>query len=984
MGEHTMDLSMQEKQTLFSEMLDDLSDCAGEPFVLFDFNTGMAQLSASLLRTNILFELDSNQISLADWRRQVDPRDLSRLKKAVDDLRSGRTKEYNLNYRVRDRLGQSRWVNSRGRVFSDPDGRPLFAMGRLSAIEAIGRQLEPFSNLAFRREVREILDGLQPGFLLLVGVDDLKTINLQNGRDFGDALLKDIPRVLRDEAGDRAVYRINGDWFAVNLPSFSREQAEAVFEGLRERMEGQCSLSGGCVAYRDYPATDAATLLLYAESSLDYSKAHGKGVLSFFSAADYEARLRELELREDLQASVNEGFAGFSLQFQAQLRTETYALYGAEALLRYASPRRGEVSPGEFMPLLEQSGLIYPVGLWVIREALRFCREWRRSAPDFHISINMSYSQLTQASIGDDVLEILQKSGLPGEALTIEVTESMELLNYPHLNEVFRRWKKVGIGISVDDFGTGYSSLSRLKEMEIDEIKIDRCFVNGIDKSAYNYRLLRNIVELADSCQIRVCCEGVETQDELAVLEELHPTLLQGFLFSKPCSSEQFAAAFVAKPPAPRAPHAHRAPLPPAPLDTSLEEVAKTILNAENDIFYLSDPTTYELYYLNPAGQKMFGVKDYRGRKCYQVLHGQDTPCGFCTNAYLRKDSFYVWENEHEYCGRHFLLKDRLVQYRGRPVRLEVALDITKQEYVSEAAKERLAFASRIAGYTDTLSSRFSFEDAVNQALASVGDFYQADRAYLFERCPEEEGCWANTFEWCADRVESQKGNLQKVAPEAIRRWMEAFDRDETIVLLNLAPLQQTSPLEWEALHSQGIQRLLAVPIREGGVTVAFIGVDNPRYCIRDDAQIRVLASFLLARMRQDRNERRYQALLQSSNQDLMNALNVGFWTFTFHKQGDRREMTANETAEQLLGMQALTDPAERYRFWASRIPAEARAKVNEAVQEMVRSRRIVQVEYPWEHPVDGRITLRFSGLLMQDGPDLIRLKGCSRIVDTP
>ena len=120
-------------------------------------------------------------------------------------------------------------------------------------------------------------------------------------------------------------------------------------------------------------------------------------MLSFFSAADYEARLRELELREDLQASVNEGFAGFSLQFQAQLRTETYALYGAEALLRYASPRRGEVSPGEFMPLLEQSGLIYPVGLWVIREALRFCREWRRSAPDFHISINMSYSQLTQA-----------------------------------------------------------------------------------------------------------------------------------------------------------------------------------------------------------------------------------------------------------------------------------------------------------------------------------------------------------------------------------------------------------------------------------------------------------------------------------------------------------------------------------------------------------------------------------------------------------
>ena len=116
-----------------------------------------------------------------------------------------------------------------------------------------------------------------------------------------------------------------------------------------------------------------------------------------------------------------------------------------------------------------------------------------------------------------------------------------QLLNYPDLNQIFRQWKTHGISISVDDFGTGYSSLSRLKEMDIDEIKIDRCFVNNIQKSVYNQRLLNNIVELADGCQIHVCCEGVETAEELALLEKLQPSLYQGFLFARPCSEKEFS-----------------------------------------------------------------------------------------------------------------------------------------------------------------------------------------------------------------------------------------------------------------------------------------------------------------------------------------------------------------------------------------------------------------------------------------------------------
>ena len=251
--------------------------------------------------------------------------------------------------------------------------------------------------------------------------------------------------------------------------------------------------------------------------------------------------------------------------------------------------------------------------------------------PGLHVSVNMSYVQLTQESIEEDVLEVLHSSGLPGDALTIEVTESMQLQDYPYLNKIFHRWKEVGIEISVDDFGTGYSSLGRLKNMEVNEIKIDRSFVTNIQKSAYNYRLLSNIIELANGSQIRVCCEGVETVEELEVLRQLKPELVQGFLLAKPCPEDEFEEACIRiqnmglkkESELPTWQKTEEgADMEPAGVQ---DDVAEIILNAENDVFYLSDLTSYELYYLNPAGQRLFGVQDYKGKNaiksCMEKTH---------------------------------------------------------------------------------------------------------------------------------------------------------------------------------------------------------------------------------------------------------------------------------------------------------------------------------------------------------------------------
>lgn len=976
-------------------MLDFLNESTSDHYFFFDLKANQIHFSKNIGKNYPLMEHGQEYVTPQEWCRIVYPQDLPILRESYEKLRGGEKQIHRLEYRVINRQGDVVWISSRGKSQLDQQGRPLWVIGCISEV-ATNSRADGFSGIfgmnQLKRESRELLAGERDGFLLLVGVDDLKSINLKQGREQGNAVLRRVADALEHAAdGKRRIYRTNGDCFAVNLPDADAKQAAAVFNRAQRLLEGLCTLSGGCVPFREYMVPDAKTLYQYAENTLDHAKAQGKNRLMFFSSEDYEKEIATLELKEDLTKSVREGFRGFSLCYQPQVLSGTYRLYGAEALLRYTSPRRGNVPPSEFVPILEQRKLICPVGIWVLDTALEQCRAWRKQEPDFHISINVSYTQLCEENIVQKVLDAVNRSGLPGDAVTLEITESMQLLDYPHINELFLQWKKSGIEISVDDFGTGYSSLGRLKELEIDEIKIDRCFVNNIQHSVYNYRLLGNMLELADSCQIRVCCEGVETEDELTALEELHPALLQGFLFSKPCTPHELEERYL-RPDSPcyrarmEREHAYRSQLHisdiASAMDWSEDELAKVILEAENDIFYISDMDTYELYYVNPAGQRMMGLRDYRGRKCYKAIQGLDEPCPFCTNAVLKRDNFYIWDQQNEHCGRHFLLKDKIVTHQGRRLRMEVALDITKHEVVSRSTQERLIFAQKIAGYTKTLSEYADYGAAVNRVLASVGEFYQADRAYLFAPSPQREGCWDNTFEWCAPNVMPQAENLQNVPPHALERWMDLFDHDRSVVILNLDTLRRESPEEWRILDAQGITRLIAVPVRDRDRTLAFIGVDNPRYSIHDDAQIRVLSSFLLGRIHQERNESRYRELLRANYHDIFEMLGLGLWVIRFDREGKRHEMVANDTMLHVLGIAGIPDPEECYQFWYSRVNDGYRRYVDESIQTMTRSERPVQLEYSWRHPERGDVLVRCTGMRFQDESGMICLKGYHGIVN--
>ena len=213
--------------------------------------------------------------------------------------------------------------------------------------------------------------------------------------------------------------------------------------------------------------------------------------------------------------------------------------------MRYNSPARGRVFPDEFIPVLEQSGLILEVGLWVLREAATQCKKWREFLPELRVSVNFSVLQFEDIHLAEKVVKILNEVGLPTEALTAEITESIELHSSERLINTMRELKSHNISFAIDDFGTGYSNLGYLKQLNVDEIKIDRIFISGIENDTYNHKLISNVIEFAKGNDIRTCCEGVENARELAVLELLLPDVMQGYLFDKPVTADGIERAYI-------------------------------------------------------------------------------------------------------------------------------------------------------------------------------------------------------------------------------------------------------------------------------------------------------------------------------------------------------------------------------------------------------------------------------------------------------
>lgn len=975
----------------YLETIDFLNESTDDYLFLWDFKTGNIYFSGGIHKKYNLPETEDHAVTVKDWEKIVYSRDLSAVQENLRKVINGEKDSHNMEYRLVDREKNRVWISCRGKCRMSEDGSPEMMIGRVSDT-VMGQRVDSLTGLLnaerFSEDMEKCLEEDKKGYLMILGVDNLKNINIKYGRAYGNHVLKVVTEIIEEVVDvSLSIYRLDGDRYAVNIEERNRQEVEEMYTKIQEKTSSYCTLSAGVVSYGEEIIEDSGTLYQYAEDALDRAKQMGKNKLVFFSAEDYEKNLTMIDLQDELRYSIQHDFCGFFLCYQPQVDGTTYKIFGAEALLRYESPSRGQISPEEFVPILEHTELIVPVGEWVLKTALAQCREWRKYLPNLHISVNMSYIQLRKEEIAEKVLELLKQAELPGEALTLEMTESMQLQDYAYFNKTFYLWRKHGIDIAIDDFGTGYSSLGYLKSLETNEIKIDRCFVSRLNHSAYNYRLISNMIELAHSAQIRVCCEGVETEEELLVLKELKADLLQGYLFARPYQPEEFEAYYIhSDSPLYRLREEKESHFREiyATEDQKIMELESNrelggIIEGMDEVIYVSDLDSYELYYLNPAGRILTGVHDYKGHKCYKVLQGRNDPCEFCTNCKLRSDGFYVWENDNVFLKRHFILKDKLIPWNGKMVRMEIAIDITEKEIISQELQKKLDFEQNIVTCTKILVEESDMDEAIDQVLELVGEFYKADRAYIFE--PDEESpLWSNTYEWCRDGVEPQKKELQHISADFMSWCVDTFHKGESLVVLNVDSMKKDRPDVWKILEKQGVRRLLAAPMWKNKKLLGFIGVDNPKYHHVDDAQIYTMAYFLADRIQRDETETRLSELLEFNKEDVLKKTRLGLWVIRLNPETGYGEMYGDKVLRLVMGASGSMTPHELYQHWYGRINDGYYEYVNNSVQQMIDSGEITELEYTWNHPEMGEMTVRCLGIRIEDKDGMVCLEGYHRI----
>ena len=387
--------------------------------------------------------------------------------------------------------------------------------------------------------------------VLFLDVDRFKVINDSLGHVRGDELLIAIARRLQGclRPGD-TVARLGGDEFTILIedvaaPADALKVADRIQEELQApfTLGGQEVFSGVSigVAHGGAHYQRPEDILRDADTALYRAKAAGRSRWVEFDSSMHDRAVALLLLETDLRRAVAR--KELRLHYQPVVSLSSGGIVGAEALVRWQHPDRGLVSPGEFIPLAEETGLIIPIGAWVLREACRQMKAWQDELglPLLEVGVNLSSKQFLQPLLVQEVAAVLRETHLSPRALRLEVTESLLMEKSDHVADVMTQLRAMGVRLDLDDFGTGYSSLSYLHQFPIDTLKIDRSFVQRIGVSDEGREMVHTIMSLAQSLDLEVVAEGVETEEQLQMLRELHCPYAQGYHLSRPVESSKFA-----------------------------------------------------------------------------------------------------------------------------------------------------------------------------------------------------------------------------------------------------------------------------------------------------------------------------------------------------------------------------------------------------------------------------------------------------------
>lgn len=385
--------------------------------------------------------------------------------------------------------------------------------------------------------------------VIMVDLDRFKVINDSLGHRAGDTVLHEVARRLEHLVSSTdTVARVGGDEFVLVVgPAATRDDAESVARRAKELLGAPIKLSGvilhvsASIGIACYPADGASAevLLAHADAAMYYAKQRGRNNYLCFDSAMDATTVEHVTLESELHEAVKLG--QLELYYQPKVDTTTGDVRSAEALVRWNHPSRGMILPAVFIPLAEKCGLIHEIGAWVLCEACRQCAEWRRAGmPSLRIAVNVAASQFRRGDLLDEVRHALEQAQLDPKFLEIELTESVVMTDPEESAAILEQLSRMGVLVSVDDFGTGYSSMSYLQRFPIDKLKIDQGFIKELMTRPDDAAIVKAIISLAHGLRLKVVAEGVETGEQLSLLQSLGCDQYQGFLFSPPLPASDF------------------------------------------------------------------------------------------------------------------------------------------------------------------------------------------------------------------------------------------------------------------------------------------------------------------------------------------------------------------------------------------------------------------------------------------------------------
>lgn len=381
--------------------------------------------------------------------------------------------------------------------------------------------------------------------VIFLDLDRFKYVNDTLSHSAGDSLLSlvayRLETCIEEEGREYLVYRIGGDEFTIILPKSRSLDAEIFAMRILKKFKEPLNISGNTlfitpsIGISIYPedGTDAETLMKNADTAMYYVKEKGKNGYQLFNPEMKETFYRKMIIEKGLRKAVETG--EFKLLYQPQLDLQTNSINAVEALLRWESPELGDVSPNEFIPIAEETGLIHSIGEWVLQTACLKCREWQlEGQSSVKMAVNISMKQFLDKNFVYNVARILEQADLDPRYLELELTESIAIASQDNVIDRLKSLKSLGIRIAIDDFGTGYSSLNYLGKFPIDVLKIDRTLIKGITTNSKNAAIVQSIITIAKKMDMGVIAEGIENNDELQFIKEMDCLVAQGHYIARP------------------------------------------------------------------------------------------------------------------------------------------------------------------------------------------------------------------------------------------------------------------------------------------------------------------------------------------------------------------------------------------------------------------------------------------------------------------